>query len=71
MTDLIERWLPVVGYEGLYEVSDLGRAKLTEAQVIKIREEASSLKKLQLARKYEVSTKTIHNVINRKIWRHI
>lgn len=22
-----ERWLPVVGYEGLYEVSDLGRAR--------------------------------------------
>jgi len=23
----IERWLPVVGYEGLYEVSDLGRVR--------------------------------------------
>jgi hypothetical protein len=23
----VERWLPVVGYEGLYEVSDLGRVK--------------------------------------------
>lgn len=23
----IERWLPVVGYEGLYEVSDQGRVR--------------------------------------------
>lgn len=27
MTDQIERWLPVPGYEGLYEVSDLGRVR--------------------------------------------
>lgn len=24
---VVERWLPVVGYEGLYEVSDLGRVR--------------------------------------------
>jgi hypothetical protein len=28
-----ERWLPVVGYEGLYEVSDLGRVKSMERRV--------------------------------------
>ena len=27
MTDPTERWLPVTGYEGLYEVSDLGRVR--------------------------------------------
>ncbi len=27
MTDPTERWLPVAGYEGLYEVSDLGRVR--------------------------------------------
>jgi len=27
MSNLIENWLPVVGYEGLYSVSDLGRVK--------------------------------------------
>lgn len=27
MTDAVERWLPVVGYEGLYEVSDHGRVR--------------------------------------------
>lgn len=28
-----ERWLPVVGYEGLYEVSDLGRVKSMSRKV--------------------------------------
>lgn len=28
-----EKWLPVVGYEGLYSVSDLGRVR-SEARVI-------------------------------------
>ncbi len=27
MQSNVERWLPVVGYEGLYEVSDLGRVR--------------------------------------------
>lgn len=27
MKDIIEEWRPVVGFEGLYEVSDLGRVK--------------------------------------------
>lgn len=27
MSEAIERWLPVAGYEGLYEVSNLGRVK--------------------------------------------
>jgi NUMOD4 motif len=27
-----ERWLPVAGYEGLYEVSDLGRVRVLEGQ---------------------------------------
>jgi HNH endonuclease/NUMOD4 motif len=31
---MTERWLPVVGYEGLYEVSDLGRVKSLEKVVV-------------------------------------
>jgi hypothetical protein len=27
MDQIIERWLPVAGYEGLYEVSDMGRVR--------------------------------------------
>ena len=35
MTDLIERWLPVPGYEGLYEVSDLGRVRSIPHQTVR------------------------------------
>jgi NUMOD4 motif/HNH endonuclease len=30
-----ERWLPVVGYEGLYEVSDLGRIRNRHGRILK------------------------------------
>lgn len=33
MNEAVEKWLPVVGYEGLYSVSDLGRVR-SEARVI-------------------------------------
>jgi len=29
-----ERWLPVIGYEGLYEVSDLGRVRSLDRDVV-------------------------------------
>jgi hypothetical protein len=28
----VEKWKPVVGYEGLYEVSDLGRVRSVESK---------------------------------------
>ena len=28
-----ERWLPVIGYEGIYEVSDLGRVRSLDRYV--------------------------------------
>jgi len=33
MSDATERWLPVVGYEGLYEVSDLGKVQSLDRDV--------------------------------------
>lgn len=30
---MTERWLPVVGFEGLYEVSDLGRVRATSRRM--------------------------------------
>lgn len=32
MTASLERWLPIPGYEGLYEVSDLGRVRWVRAR---------------------------------------
>jgi hypothetical protein len=34
MSDSTERWLPVMGYEGYYEVSDLGRVRSVERVVV-------------------------------------
>lgn len=35
MTDTVERWLPVVGWEGLYEVSDLGKVRSLPRKTIR------------------------------------
>lgn len=32
---MTERWLPVVGFEGLYEVSDLGRIRNSSGQIFR------------------------------------
>lgn len=32
--DRLEEWTPVVGYEGLYEVSSLGRVRSVDHEVI-------------------------------------
>jgi hypothetical protein len=47
-----------------------GMSKLTELQVVEIREKAH-LKTHQLALEYGVSSSTIGQIINRKIWKHI
>lgn len=31
---MIEEWKPIVGYEGLYEVSNLGRVKSLETWIL-------------------------------------
>ena len=43
--------------------------KLTEADVLAIR--GSSLSRVQLAEKYNVTTTTIYDVFRRKTWKHI
>ena len=51
-----------------------GKAKLTEKQVLAIREEYENMvikNKSKLARKYGVDQTTIHNIVNRITWKHI
>lgn len=43
-----EQWLPVVGYEGLYEVSDLGRVRSVDRVVIDSRGRELKLKSVVL-----------------------
>jgi hypothetical protein len=48
-----------------------GSAKLTNAQVLKIRELAGSTSKRQLAFRYGVSRRTIFLIVNRRTWTHV
>lgn len=48
-----------------------GNAKLTDEQVIHIRQNPEKLKSYQLAEQFGVSTGTISNVKSGKIWRHV
>ncbi len=73
-----ENWLPVPGYGGLYEVSDLGRvrsgsknpvATLTEAAVIEIRRRFSSGQTpQQIGADFGVSAAHVGKIAHRKRW---
>lgn len=43
---MTERWLPVVGFEGLYEVSDLGRVRSLDRVVVRRAKTGDHLKRL-------------------------
>lgn len=47
------------------------KAKLSDAQVIKIREESKYTTHEKLSKKYNVSRTTITNIINNKVYKHI
>src|SRR4051812_13745983 len=48
-----------------------GLAKLTDERVLEIRATYRRFTKTQLAKNYNVSRRTIANVINRVIWKHL
>lgn len=48
-----------------------GLAKLTDGKVLEIRASHHRFTKTQLAKEYDVSRRTIANVINRVIWKHV
>jgi len=50
-----------------------GRAKLSEAEVIQIRNRygTGDVSQLQLSRFYGVSEQLIQNIVNRKRWKHL
>jgi len=47
------------------------RVKLTEKQVLEIRELVKTVKQADIARSYGMDTGTICNIVNRKSWTHI
>lgn len=66
---MTERWLPVVGYEGLYEVSDLGRVRSvrrlgTDGRVLRLnsRNDFGHLA-VSLSKKNKRSTQHVHTMV--------
>ena len=47
------------------------RAKLTEAEVLEIRDRAGDVTQYKLAAEYGISRKQVRNIVNRRQWMHI
>jgi hypothetical protein len=63
MDTMEENWLPVVGYEGLYEVSDLGRVKgLKRGKILKPKLEKNGYARATLHNKGEKKC-SIHRLV--------
>lgn len=76
MTELYERWKPVKGYEGLYEVSDWGRIRsldhyvnykskskrLVKGKILKTSKRGDYLA-VQLSKQNKQKTHSIHNLV--------
>jgi predicted XRE-type DNA-binding protein len=72
MSPSVERWLPVAGHEGLYEVSDQGRVKslprqtrsgLRGGKVLKPRFKSNGYLQVGLHREGVMRTETVHTLV--------
>lgn len=72
-SNTVESWRPVVGYEGLYEVSDLGRVRRVNApnwrtwagRIIKVMPHASGYSRVTLTRDGKQEAAAIHRLVAR------
>lgn len=68
MSEHSERWLPVPGYEGLYEVSDLGRVRslprnTTRGKVLKQANDGGGYLFVGLSRNGRTSLRKVHHLV--------
>jgi hypothetical protein len=64
MTNIVELWRPVVGYEGLYEVSNLGRVKsLRSEKLMKLSVANSGYMQLSLSGKPSRKVRHVHRLV--------
>lgn len=59
---MTERWLPVVGYEELYEVSDRGRIR-RNGRLLKIDDKNHCYSRVFLSKNGKVTTKYVHKLV--------
>lgn len=58
-----ERWLPVVGYEGLYEVSDLGRVRSPRRDILATDTEKGGYCRVNLSRDGHAKHRMVHILV--------
>lgn len=58
-----EKWLPVVGYEELYEVSNLGRVRNKHGRPVSQSVQVSGYKRVTLSKDNKPSTKLVHRLV--------
>ena len=58
-----EKWLPVVGYEGLYEVSNFGRVKNKRGRFVSQSVQVSGYKRVTLSKNNKYSMKLVHRLV--------
>lgn len=64
MSSIVEQWKPVVGYEGLYEVSDQGRVKsLRSGKIMKLSVANTGYMQLQLSAKPRRNVCHVHRLV--------
>jgi len=77
MSDVIENWLPVVGYEGLYSVSDQGRVKShskllnsnnglkrrTKERILKAQDKGRGYRHVLLYKNKKVKNSSLHSLV--------
>lgn len=59
---MTEHWKPVKGYEGLYEVSDLGRVRNKKGKILKTVTDNNGYKTLHLCKNSIIKCKRIHRI---------
>lgn len=73
--DAQERWLPVLGYESLYHISDSGRVRRIGKAARKGygRGGGAVIGRIlsQLSRAHGLDRKTLRSAITGKTWRHV
>lgn len=71
-----EEWRDIIGYEGLYKVSDLGTGKTHEKRKTIGKDAAIEIFKSNeyvpyLAYKYNISTTTVRDIKTGRTWRNV
>lgn len=64
-----EIWKPVLGYEGQYEISDMGRLRYVPKTVMRYRKDTSRSHEVRIKGKTTIGTVSGHGYAHTKLWK--